>query len=175
MLVSSKPLIKSLYYCFAMLTQSFIILTLSGYLLSTVASYSSESQDHGHNLRHFIHCRAIYRIRHCLQKMGCRSGLQELGENYREIPTNNSILQNPSGVFCSSLKLNHVSILVKVSTWIPDSLNNLYFSRCEISCLWTKSGFWSSCGWWMNWRLSCLRLLLLSRYFTMKEVSNSHN
>lgn len=40
---------------------------------------------------------------------------------------------------CSGLKLNHVSILVKAWTWIPDNLNNLYGCSCGLSCLWTKS------------------------------------
>lgn len=40
---------------------------------------------------------------------------------------------------CSRLKLNHVSVLVKGWTWIPDNLNNLYGCSCGLSCLWTKS------------------------------------
>ena len=40
---------------------------------------------------------------------------------------------------CGDLKLNHVSVLVKGWTWIPDNLDNLYSCRCGMSCLWTKS------------------------------------
>lgn len=40
---------------------------------------------------------------------------------------------------CKGLKLNHVSVLVKGWTWIPDNLDNLYSCRCGLSCLWTKS------------------------------------
>ncbi|GKV09073.1 hypothetical protein SLEP1_g20621 [Rubroshorea leprosula] len=40
---------------------------------------------------------------------------------------------------CSELKMNHVSVLVKGWTWIPDNLDNLYSCRCGLSCLWTKS------------------------------------
>ena len=37
------------------------------------------------------------------------------------------------------LKLKHVSVLVKGWTWIPDNMENLYYCRCGLSCLWTKS------------------------------------
>lgn len=40
---------------------------------------------------------------------------------------------------CSALKTEHVSVLVKGWTWIPDNLDNLYSCRCGLSCLWTKS------------------------------------
>ncbi|XWS21913.1 hypothetical protein CRYUN_Cryun30bG0097100 [Craigia yunnanensis] len=40
---------------------------------------------------------------------------------------------------CNELKMEHVSVLVKGWTWIPDNLDNLYFCRCGMSCLWTKS------------------------------------
>ncbi|XP_022992659.1 alpha-(1,4)-fucosyltransferase-like [Cucurbita maxima] len=40
---------------------------------------------------------------------------------------------------CGGPKLNHVSVLVKGWTWIPDNLDNLYSCSCGLSCLWTKS------------------------------------
>ncbi|XP_059299414.1 alpha-(1,4)-fucosyltransferase [Lycium ferocissimum] len=40
---------------------------------------------------------------------------------------------------CDELKMDHVSVLVKGWTWIPDNLDNLYSCRCGLSCLWTKS------------------------------------
>ncbi|KAJ9564942.1 hypothetical protein OSB04_000908 [Centaurea solstitialis] len=40
---------------------------------------------------------------------------------------------------CSELKMNHVGILVKGWTWIPDNLDNLYTCGCGFTCLWTKS------------------------------------
>lgn len=40
---------------------------------------------------------------------------------------------------CNELKMDHVSVLVKGWTWIPDNLDNLYSCRCGLSCLWTKS------------------------------------
>lgn len=35
--------------------------------------------------------------------------------------------------------MNHVSVLVKKWTWVPDNLDNLYQCRCGLTCLWTKS------------------------------------
>ncbi|KAF8411873.1 hypothetical protein HHK36_004432 [Tetracentron sinense] len=57
-------------------------------------------------------------------------------------PTNgsSSSLQDVDGsVDCGAMKMDHVSILVKGWTWIPDNLDNLYSCRCGLSCLWTKS------------------------------------
>lgn len=51
-----------------------------------------------------------------------------------------SCLQNVNGeIDCKALKMNHVSVLVKGWTWIPDNLDNLYSCRCGLTCLWTKS------------------------------------
>ncbi|KAL9446337.1 hypothetical protein AB3S75_014077 [Citrus x aurantiifolia] len=58
---------------------------------------------------------------------------------------NNGVKTNGSGSLqefsgdCGELKMEHVSVLVKGWTWIPDNLDNLYSCRCGISCLWTKS------------------------------------
>ncbi|KAL1063476.1 hypothetical protein V6Z11_D13G145000 [Gossypium hirsutum] len=35
--------------------------------------------------------------------------------------------------------MEHVSVLVKGWTWVPDNLDNLYSCQCGMSCLWTKS------------------------------------
>lgn len=50
----------------------------------------------------------------------------------------NASLQEDDGN-CGELKIEHVSILVKGWTWIPDNMDNLYSCRCGLSCLWTKS------------------------------------
>ncbi|KAL0365805.1 UNVERIFIED_CONTAM: Alpha-(1,4)-fucosyltransferase [Sesamum radiatum] len=51
-----------------------------------------------------------------------------------------SSLQNADGeIQCGDLQMNHVSVLVKGWTWIPDNMDNLYSCRCGLSCLWTKS------------------------------------
>jgi alpha-1,4-fucosyltransferase len=56
---------------------------------------------------------------------GSSSSLQQLG--------------GESEAECRELKMEHVSVLVKGWTWIPDNLDNLYSCRCGLSCLWTKS------------------------------------
>ncbi|CAM8973161.1 unnamed protein product [Rhodiola kirilowii] len=40
---------------------------------------------------------------------------------------------------CGSMKMDHVNVLVKGWTWIPDNLDNMYVCECGLSCLWTKS------------------------------------
>lgn len=40
---------------------------------------------------------------------------------------------------CGEMKMDHVSVLVKGWTWVPDNLENLYSCRCGMTCLWTKS------------------------------------
>ncbi|XP_065008567.1 alpha-(1,4)-fucosyltransferase-like [Musa acuminata AAA Group] len=40
---------------------------------------------------------------------------------------------------CAAVGMDHVSVLVKGWTWIPDSMDNLYSCRCGKTCLWTKS------------------------------------
>lgn len=54
--------------------------------------------------------------------------------------SNSSSLQRDDRDYqCSELKMNHVGVLIKGWTWIPDNLDNLYSCRCGLSCLWTKS------------------------------------
>lgn len=48
-------------------------------------------------------------------------------------------LQNPTVDNCTILRKQHVSVLVKKWTWIPDTLNNLYSCDCGLTCLWTNS------------------------------------
>ncbi|KAJ6807218.1 alpha-(1,4)-fucosyltransferase [Iris pallida] len=43
------------------------------------------------------------------------------------------------GSDCAGVGMEHVSVLVKGWTWIPDNLDNLYSCRCGLTCLWTKS------------------------------------
>ncbi|CAL8997902.1 unnamed protein product [Prunus brigantina] len=40
---------------------------------------------------------------------------------------------------CRETKVEHISVMVKGWTWIPDNLDNLYSCPCGLSCLWTKS------------------------------------
>ncbi|CAI9114823.1 OLC1v1015631C1 [Oldenlandia corymbosa var. corymbosa] len=62
------------------------------------------------------------------------------GLKFGNFSSSTSSLQDVDGVLqCSELKMDHVSVLVKGWTWIPDNLDNLYSCRCGLSCLWTKS------------------------------------
>ncbi|GMH00332.1 hypothetical protein Nepgr_002171 [Nepenthes gracilis] len=75
------------------------------------------------------------------KKWDSQVGCSSFGEKHRGLPTNgSSSLQTVVGdLGCNDLKLKHVSVLVKGWTWIPDNLDNLYYCRCGLSCLWTKS------------------------------------
>ncbi|XAR62674.1 Glycoprotein 3-alpha-L-fucosyltransferase [Bertholletia excelsa] len=72
-------------------------------------------------------------------------GCSQFREKHKELLKNgsssaSSSLQVGDGEStCSELKMNHVSVLVRKWTWIPDNLDNLYSCRCGLSCLWTKS------------------------------------
>ncbi|KAG2253977.1 hypothetical protein Bca52824_084113 [Brassica carinata] len=48
-------------------------------------------------------------------------------------------LQDSDGSGCGELKMDHVRVLVKGWTWVPDNLENLYSCRCGMTCLWSKS------------------------------------
>ncbi|MCD7466956.1 4-alpha-L-fucosyltransferase [Datura stramonium] len=74
----------------------------------------------------------------CAQFRGKHKGL--LG-NWLLLNSSSVSLQNVDDgeLKCNELKMDHVSVLVKAWTWIPDNLDNLYSCRCGLSCLWTKS------------------------------------
>ncbi|KAM1534387.1 hypothetical protein PS1_008167 [Malus domestica] len=71
-----------------------------------------------------------------LEEVGCQSGLLPFEREAQAA----AVLQQ---IHCESewgaSKLEHVSVLVKVWTWITDNLDNLYSCPCGLSCLWTKS------------------------------------
>ena len=76
------------------------------------------------------------------RKWDSEVGCQQFRHKYKGlIRSNNSVsVQDAYGeVKCSVLKMNHVAVLVKGRTWLPDNLDNLYSCRCGLSCLWTKS------------------------------------
>ncbi|CAL0300661.1 unnamed protein product [Lupinus luteus] len=50
-----------------------------------------------------------------------------------------SLQEGISDSACKGLGLNHVSVLVKGWTWIPDNLDNMYSCSCGLTCFWTKS------------------------------------
>ncbi|KAL5704263.1 3-galactosyl-N-acetylglucosaminide 4-alpha-L-fucosyltransferase [Ranunculus cassubicifolius] len=70
-------------------------------------------------------------------QIGCDQFRERHKESLNSIKVGS--LQDVSGGNCEGLKMNHVSVLVKKWTWIPDNLDNLYECGCGLSCLWTKS------------------------------------
>ncbi|KAL2231872.1 alpha-(1,4)-fucosyltransferase [Sesamum indicum] len=76
-------------------------------------------------------------------KWDSQVGCAQFREKHKELLGNRSkisSLQDAEGqIQCGELQMNHVSVLVKGWTWVPDNMNNLYSCRCGLSCLWTKS------------------------------------
>ncbi|KAL6527577.1 GDP-fucose protein O-fucosyltransferase 2 [Orobanche gracilis] len=70
-------------------------------------------------------------------------GCAQIREKHTDLLRNRSkfpSLQNAEvEIKCGELQMNHVNVLVKGWTWIPDNMDNLYSCRCGLSCLWTKS------------------------------------
>lgn len=77
------------------------------------------------------------------KKWDSQVGCYQFRQKHLGLMKNGSILSSLQDVDgeleCSELKMNHVGVLVKGWTWIPDNLDNLYACRCGLSCLWTKS------------------------------------
>ncbi|XP_057819778.2 alpha-(1,4)-fucosyltransferase [Cryptomeria japonica] len=143
MLLYSKTLVKSMYYCFAMVTLFLMLLILFGFVELPISSYALEpTKTHGDydESASFLE-EPFTELSSAFRKWDGQVGCK----NYREkvmrfLPTNNNTsLQDPDGIPCNALKMKHVSILVEGWTWIPDGLDNLYPCRCGLSCLWTKS------------------------------------
>lgn len=76
-------------------------------------------------------------------RVGCKEYRKkhqgELGLGFSHNDTVNPSLQQPDAVECGKLKQQHVSILVKKWTWIPETLNNMYSCGCGLTCLWTNT------------------------------------
>ncbi|KAL5845970.1 hypothetical protein ACOSQ3_009494 [Xanthoceras sorbifolium] len=70
-------------------------------------------------------------------QVGCARFRERHNESLTR-PGSPASLQDVGGD-CGELKIDHVNVLVKGWTWIPDNLDNLYSCRCGLSCLWTKS------------------------------------
>ncbi|KAI5400005.1 alpha-(1,4)-fucosyltransferase [Lathyrus oleraceus] len=75
------------------------------------------------------------------RKWDSRVGCAKFREKTNGVVLNHSkvVSLQEFGGGCGGFELNHVSVLVKGWTWIPDNLDNLYSCRCGLSCLWTKS------------------------------------
>ncbi|KAE8677359.1 Alpha-(1,4)-fucosyltransferase [Hibiscus syriacus] len=73
-------------------------------------------------------------------QMGCARFKLKHHDLIRLISNSSGSLQEAGAESsCNQLKMEHVSVLVKGWTWIPDNLDNFYSCRCGMSCLWTKS------------------------------------
>jgi len=74
------------------------------------------------------------------RKWDSQVGCARFKEKPNGVPLNQSKVASLQEIGnCAGLKLNHVSVLVKGWTWIPDNLDNLYSCTCGLSCLWSKS------------------------------------
>lgn len=154
-MIQLKPL--NTFTITIMLFFTFLILFFSGYLEFPLPSSSLEQQ-HQHNhhkqQRSVNSYSATYTVAKSMpepfdnlfrafrkwdSQVGCA---QFRGKHEGFIRTESNVsasLQEIDGGVCGDLKMNHVSVLVKGWTWIPDNLDNLYSCRCGLSCLWTKS------------------------------------
>lgn len=70
-------------------------------------------------------------------KVGCGKFREKI-QDYEHRNSSFRSLQ-PDHLTCAELKQQHATVLVKSSTWIPDSLNGFYYCSCGLTCLWTKS------------------------------------
>lgn len=79
------------------------------------------------------------------RKWDSQVGCARFREKHKSLTQNNgSSSSSPSSLQQQSEcgkkpQMDHVSVLVKGWTWIPDNLDNLYSCPCGLSCLWTKS------------------------------------
>lgn len=72
--------------------------------------------------------------------MGCDRFREKHKDLFRNSSYGSASLQEADNGFeCGELKIDHVSVLVKGWTWVPDNLDNLYSCSCGLTCLWTKS------------------------------------
>lgn len=72
-------------------------------------------------------------------QVGCAQFKAKHKGSVKSGPSSPSLQESGRDTECGELKMDHVSVLVKGWTWIPDNLDNLYSCRCGLSCLWTKS------------------------------------
>ncbi|CAG7904406.1 unnamed protein product [Brassica rapa] len=73
------------------------------------------------------------------RKWDSQVGCARFRENHRKGNLSSGALQESGGSGCGGMKMDHVRVLVKGWTWVPDNLENLYSCRCGMTCLWTKS------------------------------------
>lgn len=74
------------------------------------------------------------------RKWDSRVGCARFRDSIRgNVSSSGSLQESGDGFGCGEQKMEHVRVLVKGWTWIPDNLENLYSCRCGMTCLWTKS------------------------------------
>ncbi|XP_078434669.1 fucosyltransferase 13 isoform X2 [Wolffia australiana] len=67
-------------------------------------------------------------------------GCDRFREKHKAWKPNASVVQSENSGDCRGLgQSSYVRVLVKEWSWIPDNLDQLYYCRCGLSCLWTKS------------------------------------
>lgn len=123
---------------------SFFILLFTGFLQFPSASSSLQPVNDPITSEMKVIPEAFADLAAAFRKWDSQVGCSRFKEKHGEIKQNKSkgpsSLQEIGGESeCGDLKLNHVSVLVRGWTWIPDNLGNLYSCRCGLSCLWTKS------------------------------------
>ena len=142
--------LKSLnvYTIFSMLSFTFLILFISGFLdfpavsNSIIQPINQQTTSSGPESGPDPFTNLISAFRKWDSQVGC-ARFKEKQIGFVSVQSNgSSSLQKVGGeseLECRELKMKHVSVLVKGWTWIPDNLDNLYSCRCGLSCLWTKS------------------------------------
>ncbi|KAK6115522.1 hypothetical protein DH2020_007791 [Rehmannia glutinosa] len=122
-----------------------IILFLTGFLEFPSAKLSIPSPKNSNflNLSNSSTPEPFKDLFKSFKKWDSQVGCAQFRRKHRDSLTKGSkisSLQNAEGeIQCVELQMNHVSVLVKGWTWIPDNMDNLYSCRCGLSCLWTKS------------------------------------
>jgi alpha-1,4-fucosyltransferase len=82
---------------------------------------------------------AFSELKPAYERWDSEIGCSRFRGKFKRWKVNESAVQQADGGDCSQLKLDHVSVLVKEMTWIPDILDGLYECRCGLSCLWTRN------------------------------------
>ncbi|XP_028782067.1 alpha-(1,4)-fucosyltransferase [Neltuma alba] len=139
--MSQKP-ISSITVALILIFSFFVI--FFGFLQSPSLSVSRQSLNDPITSETKASAEAFSDLVDAFRKWDSQVGCSRFKERYDGARRNKSMgpssLQEIGGDSkCEGLKLNHVSVLVKGWTWIPDNLDNLYPCQCGLSCLWTKS------------------------------------
>ncbi|RRT78521.1 hypothetical protein B296_00007983 [Ensete ventricosum] len=131
------PLLKPINYLAPMLVSALFLLVLfSGYL--EFPSFSSPIPIPTSSVRVRGPKSPFTDLAAAFELWDSQVGCDRFRSAHARWVANASAIQADGGD-CAAVGMGHVSVLVKGWTWIPDSMNNLYSCRCEMTCLWTKS------------------------------------